>query len=258
MLYFNTEWNDYYKDNDMINLYVNLRNIARYINNTTDTLNIVQPKHSIFNKKKVQCSYIDISNTFNIDKVSYYYRKIIDRFNSIDKLSDFFKAVSDFADFLLFIKKIENIGLDYWNIEQSSNKIKISHSNSEITIEQTAIENNNRSGSVILDLLDNKDNANKYITFYIMKIGNNFNGRFITDEEPKFTMEEQIVISNFTDNFILCMKNTINNVIMHIFHMDKYDYINTYIKNLCEGKIIIDLITEEEEILLSGWLDNGY
>ena len=251
MLYAETEWSNYIKDNEFINFYINLRNITRYIKENKNNLNIIDNKRPNRFFKKISIrplnayNYINLHDTFDMDRISYYYRQILDRFESenVNDLSTFFKLIDDFSDFLLFIDKVDPAAhQDKYMIAEFKDNKKVFNTGSlcTITIEQSVIENINKSGSVILDLLDNKDN-DKYITFYTIDIYGKFKGKFITGEDPKLSTEEKIVISNMTDNLLIQIFDVFDECLLYRLQeatrILNINHLSNYLK---EGIIITD------------------
>jgi len=220
MLYLeDTKWKTYEPNNDMINLYLNIRDIGRYIksngiNNIGYTI-IDKPwriKKGTFYKAKC-----NLDNIFELDKISYNHRQILDRFNikNINSISDFLNLVDDYTDFMLFLQRI---GVDIsifripdYIVEEDKKKI-IKYSYITISIETTLVPSINKSGSVILDMIDSKS-KDKYVTFFnirLDKIGSERNTihkvyQFISGENPELDIEDKVVISDMADNFIIHM-----------------------------------------------------
>ena len=252
MLYLDTGWVDYETDNEIINLYLNLRNVYRYIKENKHDLNYVADAvpFSFFHKKKPTGGYIDLSDIFEMDKFSYNYRKVLDRFKSsnINDITTFFELVDDLTDFFLFLENINTLSrYDIKDITFSAPKgerkwmeTKVNGKNVCITIEETAIENIRRSGSILLDLLDTKD---KNLTFYTLNIDNSLNPyKFITGEDPKLTLEEKIVISDIIDNLLVRMLNEIKYCLLYDisniwFRQDIHSTVEDLDIGLVNGKI---------------------
>ena len=144
-------------DNDIINLYLNIRNICRYIK--SNNVPIKHHKRSLFSKES-KYDYIDLKDIFDMERVSYYYRQILERFDpaNINDLETFFKRVDEFSDFAYFLQHLYNkICIKDFEVEGLTQPKVIKYKGSEIRIETSAIEQFGKSGSVILDLLDNKN-----------------------------------------------------------------------------------------------------
>ena len=251
MLYLDTGWVDYETDNEIINLYLNLRNVYRYIKENKNNLKYVADAvpFSFFHKKKPTSGYIDLSDIFEMDKFSYNYRKVLDRFKSsnINDITTFFELVDDLTDFFLFLENINTFSrYDMGDImifcpnEKKTMETKVNNKFISIGIEETAIENIRRSGSILLDLLDTKD---KNLTFYTLNIDNSLNPyKFITGEDPKLTLEEKIVISDIIDNLLVRMLNDTKRCLLYditnIWYKDDiYVTIDDLNSSLIDGKI---------------------
>ena len=252
MLYLDTGWVDYETDNEIINLYLNLRNVYRYIKENKNNLKYVADTvpFSFFHKKKPTGGYIDLSDIFEMDKFSYNYRKVLDRFKSsnINDITTFFELIDDLTDFFLFLKDVDTLSrYDIKDIKIFAPKDEkkwmdttVNGKSVCIAIEETAIENIRRSGSILLDLLDTKD---KNLTFYTLNINNTPNPyKFITGEDPKLTLEEKIVISDIVDNLLVRMLNETKHCLLYditnIWYMnDIHITIDDLDNSLVNGKI---------------------
>ena len=253
MLYSDTGWVDYETDNEIINLYLNLRNMYRYIKHNKQDLKYIDDKapFRLFHHDEQPIKgYIDFNGIFELDKFSYNYRKVLDRFksNNINDITTFFKLVDDLSDFLLFLDHINTISRYNIDIKVLITKedkkvivIKVNNTPVTITIEQTAIENVRRSGSILLDLLDTKE-SDKYITFYTLNI-NNIDYKFITGEDPKLTLEEKIVISDTIDNLLVRMLNQVKDCLLYdissifLASVNRYTSVDILNYSLIDGKI---------------------
>lgn len=237
MLYIDTRnlYLTYTDDNDIANLYLNIRNICRYIKG--NKVPIKRHKRSLFSKEK-EYDYIDLNDTFDMERVSYYYRQILERFDpaNINDLDTFFKRVDEFSDFAYFLQCLySKIVLEDFVVEGLTQPKVIKYKNSEIRIETSAIEQFGKSGSVILDLLDNKNKSDKYLTFYELRLPA-FNRKFVSGEtDTKLTYEEKVVISDYTDNLSLYMYQSINKFLL--------EYIQK-ISNCCSNVIISEYLKD--------------
>lgn len=255
MLYSDTGWVDYETDNEIINLYLNLRNIYRYIKQNKQDLKYVDnkvPFRLFHHNEEPTEGYIDFNGIFELDKFSYNYRKVLDRFksNNINDITTFFKLVDDLSDFLLFLDHINTISRYNLDIKVSVKEedkkvieIKINSTPVTISIEKTAIENARRSGSILLDLLDTKE-SDRYITFYTLNINNDSHEyRFITGEDPKLTLEEKIVISDMIDNLLVRMLNEVKDCLLYdisnvsLASFKRYTSVDIINRGLIDGKI---------------------
>lgn len=227
MLYTDNDWYDYITYHEEIgeieNFYLNIRNICRYIKS-----NNIPIKHHKrpFLSKEIEYDYIDLGDMFGKERVSYYYRHIIERFdpNNINDLDTFFNRVDEFSDFILFLQFLYNkIILNDYQVAGLTEPKIIEYKNSKIKIDTSVIEQFGKSGSVILDLLDSKNSSNKYITFYELELPT-FSKKFISGEiDTKLSYKEKVVISDYTDNLSLYMYQSFKKIISDLFeNINKY------------------------------------
>ncbi len=242
MLYTDTGWIFYTDNNELADLYLNIRNINRYIK--SNSISISHHKRALFSKE-VSYDYIDLTNIFDMERVSYHYREILNRFNpnNINDLDDFFKRLDEFSDFILFLEDLYGKCdiRDFTVKVSSNNEVKdITFKDSHIIISSSVIEQIGKSGSVILDLLDNKNKSDKYVTFYNLILPS-LNKKFISGEtDTKLTYKEKILISDYTDNLSLYMYKYIIITIASLLQSDNKCMLYKVSNYLEKGIILVN------------------
>lgn len=239
------KWTDEVKDSEIINWYYNLYNLGRYINVHKDEYIKKETEiwnSSIFNKKKPLPSF-DIGKYIDLEIVSSYHRKILSMFdpNTVTSLSNLLKSADEFTDLMLFIQRTRNDDeKSIISVEEEKNKKSLiinTRLELSLDIKLTAI-NKSSSGNVILDMLES--NKDKYVTMFTLTIDCK-DYSFISDEDPKLTTEEKMILTKAGDRLLTIMHNTICEKTSKLINVRNYEPTDSELisTNLARGKIYV-------------------